>query len=282
MKNIEFCILGLGAWGANFRSGADLISLLNGESLEDDGAKGPKPEIIPANERRRAPLPVRLAVETSSQACDNAGLNPAELGCVFVSGLGDTQLTDYMCKVLAGENKALSPTKFHNSVHNAAAGYWTISAGCMQAANSIAGFEQSVPLTLMESLIQADAEQRPILMTFYDAPVSPVLKSILKNEHAFSVSVIIAPTSIKQELTSKLNGELAENTPAHFSATVEPKSCEWPTRNWVEPLNQCYHTNPVARVLPLIELLACPTNQPVSMPVSIDSTLTIQRVDQPA
>jgi len=62
-------------------------------------------------------------------------------------------------RLLAGENKALSPTKFHNSVHNAAAGYWTISTGCMQAANSVAGFDNSVSLTLLEALIQADAEQ---------------------------------------------------------------------------------------------------------------------------
>lgn len=272
MKQIDFSILGLGAWGANFRNAEQLQQVLNGEHIEDDGAKGPKPEIIPANERRRAPLPVRLAVETSWQACENASLDPSTLGSVFVSGLGDTQLTDYMCKVLAGDNKALSPTKFHNSVHNAAAGYWTISTGCMQAANSVAGYEESVSLTLLESLIQADAEQRPILMTFYDAPVSPVLKPILKNEHAFAVSIIIAPRSLK--LTSNL----------HFSASVkianqtEQGQTQWPVGNWQEPLNTCYQTNPVARILPLIEMINNHKNEPAAlrMPLSQHSHLNLQ------
>jgi len=168
-----------------------------------------------------------------------------------------------MCKVLAGENKALSPTKFHNSVHNAAAGYWTISTGCMQAANSIAGYEESVPLTLMESLIQADAEQRPILMTFYDAPVSPVLKSLLKNEHAFSVSMIIAPSSI------------SNSTGKRFSANISTQPAKWPLRDWAEPLDTCYHTNPVGRILPLADMFYGNSDEPISLPVSSGNTLTI-------
>lgn len=276
MKQIDFSILGLGAWGANFRNADQLMQLVRGEQLEGDGAKGPKPEVIPANERRRAPLPVRLAVETSWQACENASLDPSTLGSVFVSGLGDTQLTDYMCKVLAGDNKALSPTKFHNSVHNAAAGYWTISTGCMQAANSVAGYEESVSLTLLESLIQADAEQRPILMTFYDAPVSPVLIPILKNEHAFAVSIIIAPRSLK--LSSDLHFSASVQVTDETANQPEKDRIQWPVANWQEPLNTCYQTNPVARVLPLIDMISNHANEPatLSMPLSQHSQLNLQ------
>ncbi len=263
MKAINFSVLGMGAWGANFRNVSDLQKLLNGQAIEDDGAKGPKPEVIPANERRRAPLPVRLAIETSWQACQNADIDPSTLGCVFVSGLGDTQLTDYMCKVLAGENKALSPTKFHNSVHNAAAGYWTISTGCMQAANSVAGYQESVPLTLMEAIIQADAEKRPILMTFYDAPVSPVLKSILKNEHAFSVSIIIAPGHVAQAPS--------------FTAKVDQGNADWVDRQWPEPLTQCYSDNPVARILPMAEMVSGLGDSSLVMPLSAGTTLNIRK-----
>lgn len=263
MKNIDFSILGLGAWGANFRNSSDLQSLLKGNNIEDDGAKGPKPEVIPANERRRAPLPVRLAVDASWQACQDAAIDPSTLGSVFVSGLGDTQLTDYMCKVLAGENKALSPTKFHNSVHNAAAGYWTISTHCMQAANSIAGFEESVSLTLLETLVQASFEQRPMLMTFYDAPVSPVLKPILRNEHAFAVSMIVAPASLG----------LSNGT--QFTASFKQTSAQWPNRDWPEPLNSCYQNNPVARILPLAELVLANRDDALSLPLSKDTSLFI-------
>ena len=266
MQSIRFKVLGVGAWGSSFRNWSDLQNVLGGGQFDDDGAKGPKPQVIPANERRRAPLPVRLAVEASSQACEHAGINPSELASVFVSGLGDTQLTDYMCKVLASDNKALSPTKFHNSVHNAAAGYWTISTDCMQAANSVAGFGESVSLTLLEALIQAQAEQRALLLTFYDAPSSSILKELLKNEHSFAVSIVIAPTSFDNDSVDSIGPEL--------SASVIEQRVEWPSGSWKDDLALCYETNPVARILPFLELITSKRNE-LEMPLSKASTLSI-------
>jgi len=171
-----------------------------------------------------------------------------------------------MCKVLAGENKALSPTKFHNSVHNAAAGYWTISTGCMQAANSVAGFDESVSLTLLEALVQADAEQRPMLITLYDAPSSAVLQGLLKNQQAFAVSLVIVPSS------------LLESKP-DFSATVDAKKVDWPESSYSGVLDECYQTNPVARVLPLLALLGDQSEQSISMPLSSHTSLSINKVN---
>lgn len=266
MKPILFSVLGVGAWGLQARNWQDLQTLMAGRELEDDGAKGPKPEVIPANERRRAPLPVRLAVEASSQACAAASVDPSNTPCVFVSGLGDTVLTDYMCKALAGENKVLSPTKFHNSVHNAAAGYWTISTGCMQAANSVAGFNESVSLTLLEALTQIEIEQRACLLTFYDAPASAVLKPLLKNSHAFAVSIVITPTAC---VDSTANPDAVS-----FSATFSQASVSWPEGKWQGDLQDCYRTNPVAKILPFLEMVVGERNT-LTLPVSRQSALTI-------
>lgn len=246
---INFQIIGAGAWGLNFRSWPDLLSVLNNGLLEDDGAKAPKPEIIPANERRRAPLSVKLAVESSWQATQMAGIDPADLGCVFVSGLGDTDLTDYMCKTLASEAKALSPTKFHNSVHNAPAGYWTISTGSMCAANSIAGFQESVSLTLLEALVQAQTEQRPLLLTFYDAPVAPLLQPMLKNRFAFAVSLLIAPQGYSH--ASNKDDSLGRA----MSAEVIDTTVDWPALSAPAELMECYTNNPAAKILAVVDFM---------------------------
>lgn len=265
MKAINVDVLGVGAWGPSFRSWPDLLTMLNGGEIEDDGAKGPKPEVIPANERRRAPLPVRLAVESSWQATQHAGIEPTELPCVFVSSIGDTQLTDYMCRALASDNKALSPTKFHNSVHNAAAGYWTISTGCMQAANSIAGFEESVSLTLMEALLQSQIEQRPILLTFYDAPSSEMLKPMLKNESSLAVSIIISPTGLIQD----------KNVLCSLTASTQNQSSEWSDFAGNDVLKECYETNLSAKIFPLLKMIGLNDQQVLNMPLSPESSLTI-------
>ncbi len=275
VKNKLSCkMVAFGAWGQNFHNWQDLSALLNGGDAEVDAIVGPKPDVIPANERRRAPLPVRLAVESSWQATQAAGIDPKELSCVFVSGLGDTQLTDYMCKVLATDNKQLSPTKFHNSVHNAAAGYWTISTGCMKAANSVAGFAESVPLTLLEAITQCVHEQVPVLLTFYDAPSSTILQDLLHNELPFSASIIIAPQG------SDYSGLTLE-------ASVEATAAAWPSLK--EPsLQVCYGSNPAARILPLLEMMATrekqthldESNASMTIPLSAESSIRITLKNQ--
>ena len=75
---------------------------------------------------------VAVALEVALAACRAADRDPATLPSVFASTHGDLAITDYMCETLATDPTAVSPTKFHNSVHNAAAGYWTIGAGCVR------------------------------------------------------------------------------------------------------------------------------------------------------
>lgn len=258
-------IVSIGTWGSHFEDWDALKSLLLGSDTPTDKLKGPKPQVIPANERRRAPLPVRLAVESSWQATQEIDLDPNELTCVFVSGLGDTDLTDYMCKVLASENKELSPTKFHNSVHNAPAGYWTISTKSMGAANSIAGFEQSVSLTLMEALIQCEVEKTPILVTLYDAPVSTVLRPLLENEEPFALSLVIVPQDHKANgiaLRGKVNSG---------------GDTSWPKLNSSNTfLQSLYQTNPSAKILSLVEMIANQNScdMSITMPLSSGSSIT--------
>jgi Beta-ketoacyl synthase, N-terminal domain len=243
-------LLSCGAWGSNFENWRELSELFNGKRADGKASSGPKPEIIPANERRRAPLPVRLAVETSWQATRMAAMDPKELSCIFVSGIGDTQLTDYMCKELMTDSKQLSPTKFHNSVHNAAAGYWTISTGCERAANSVAAFQESVPMALMEAMVQCNLEAVPLLITFYDAPIADVLTDILGKGSAFSVSLIIAPD---QNSYSKESGYKRQQ----ITIKILPEVADWPELATSQPLVQeLYTSSPAGRILSLLEKLS--------------------------
>src|SRR3546814_16767116 len=84
----------------------------------------------------------------SSDVCSSdltaAGRDPASLPSVFASTHGDLPIMDYMCATLASEPRTISPTKFHNSVHNAAAGYWTIGSGCMHARPAVSAFDTKI------------------------------------------------------------------------------------------------------------------------------------------
>jgi hypothetical protein len=58
-----------------------------------------------------------MAIEVMDQACKMANISPDDVAVIFSSAMGDMQITDYMCRALAKTPKLISPTKFHNSVH---------------------------------------------------------------------------------------------------------------------------------------------------------------------
>lgn len=239
-----------GIWGPWFADQQAFVALLGQHAgnepppeLGEPTATPPKPELIPRNERRRAPLSVRLAVEVASQAMADSGLNGADIASVFAFGQGDTDITDYMCSVLATEEKMLSPTKFHNSVHNAASGYWTISSVCQQASNSISAFDQSVPLGLLEAVSQVCFEDRPVLLSCYDIAPQPILQFPLFAQHPFACAFLLVPES--------------QGRAGDASLEIEPGAGQY---DWgpmsIAALDNLYKTNPAARCLPLAVALA--------------------------
>src|SRR5690606_36123265 len=135
---------------------------------------------------------------------------------VFGSGLGDTEISDYMCRVLTTDLKQLSPTKFHNSVHNAAAGYWTISSGCMKSANSIAAYQMTAGLALLEGMTQCAVQQEPVLVTLFDTKAHPRFDQMFACTQAFGAALLLQPmahASNADGLTLKLNVDAATTKP---------------------------------------------------------------------
>lgn len=245
--NLTVDLVGIGAWGPAFNNWSELQALFANPAIGDElqwATQVPKPEIIPANERRRAPLPVRAAVEVSWQALQQAGLASSDVACVFGSGLGDTEITDYMCRVLTTAEKQLSPTKFHNSVHNAAAGYWTISTGCMKSANSIAAYQNTAGLALLEAIIQCEQHQEPVLVTLFDTAAHDTYRQIFPCEHSFAAALLLVPAG-------SANAPIAQFQIGDETAT-QSVALELPH----EKLDNLYRDNPAAKVLGLLQQLA--------------------------
>ena len=93
--------------------------------------------LLPAAERRRTGAPVKLALAVGHEAFTNAGRDAATTATVFTSSGGDGENVHQICETLASTDREVSPTRFHNSVHNAAAGYWGIATGSREASTSL-------------------------------------------------------------------------------------------------------------------------------------------------
>ena len=73
-----------------------------------------------------------------------------------------------MCATLARTPTLISPIKFHNSVHNAAAGYWSIGTGSLAPYTAISAFEYTFAAGLLEAATQVVCEHRPVLYVAFD------------------------------------------------------------------------------------------------------------------
>lgn len=191
---LQVGVRGIGAWLRGAPDWPSLRGVLLGQhGLADDAPAKPAASTLPAAERRRAPDSVRLVVEVAAQACAMANADPATLPCVFASTHGEVAITDYVCATLAQAPLELSPTKFHNSVLNAPAGYWTIATGCTAASSAVTASHHSFAAALLEAATLACAEATPALFASCDVASSGPLAEMIRTTLAFGVALVLIP-----------------------------------------------------------------------------------------
>jgi hypothetical protein len=130
----------------------------------------PSADLLPPAERRRCGDIVRLALHVGAEALAASGTRAADLPTVFTSSSGNGEVLHQICETLAGAVRDVSPTRFHNSVHNAPAGYWSIATGSREASTSLCANQGSFAAGLLEAALQSAAERRRVLLVAYDAP----------------------------------------------------------------------------------------------------------------
>lgn len=215
---MRFGIAGVGVWARGL-PGYDAFSDALSDSVFDPLAgeySTPKPDAVPAKERRRAGGLINLAVQVAHEACDVAGVDKTTIPSVFTSVMSDTALTDYMCRKLTAAEKLLSPTKFHNSVHNAPSGYWSISAENRAPSSYVGGFVESVGAALFEAVSQSHAAAAPVLMVAYDIANQPPFHDIARVDESVGVALVVTPGD-----TGVLSGTLAFEPEAAVSNVIE-------------------------------------------------------------
>ena len=172
MNSLSAGIAGIGFWANGLPGWNDALAFVRDGTLPENPPMKPSPQLLAPNERRRAPESVAVALDVALAACTASGRDPSKLPSVFASTHGDLAITDYVASTLASDPRALSPTKFHNSVHNAAAGYWTIGNGCTAPTTAVSAYDASFAQGLLEALSLLAAGHEAVLLAAYDAPAT--------------------------------------------------------------------------------------------------------------
>ena len=214
-------IEGIGLWTPGVPSWEAFVGLHRGSPVPEGAPARPAPALLPANERRRAPDTVLVALQAAQAACEAAGRDPASLPSVFASTYGELAITDHLCATLARAPAEVSPTRFHNSVHNAAAGYWTIGTGAMEPATAISAGDGTFAMGLMEALAQLEAGAPAVLLVAYDGAATGPLKDVLDSTGLLGIALVLARPGGRARLTLRLDpgtGAAPDAAPAEVAA----------------------------------------------------------------
>ena len=233
-------IAGIGFWARGLPSWQAACAYLADGTLAADAPTRPAPQLLAPNERRRAPETVAVALEVALAACTDAGRDPATLASVFASTHGDLNITDYMCETLAGEPRSISPTRFHNSVHNAAAGYWTIGAGARVPATAISAYDATFAQGLLEALAQLATGTEAVLLVAYDGQATGPVARVSRSHGLLGAALLLVRDPLPGMPRLQLRLEQRAATPASADG----------------PMSRLLAGNAMAPMLPLFEALA--------------------------
>lgn len=233
---MELQIRGIGLVAPGLPDWDSAGAVLRGErayAAEDIGKLAP--QRLTAAERRRATGVTKLAITAAGQAMgeEPAGAVPA----VFASSEGDLTTTDALCRTMTAEEPWASPMRFHNAVHNAPVGYWSIAEGVQANTTSVCAFDDSFSAGLLEAVAQLAADGiEECLLVAYDEPAP---------EPLYSQRPLPNPCAVALRLARGGGVSLDYATAPAPESTMADAGLEALRRS-----------NPAARALPLLAILA--------------------------
>lgn len=214
--------------------------------------------ILQGNERRRAPPAVLQAFRAAEDARTRTSRDFAALASIFATSDSDLSVMDRINRALQTPARAVSPTDFHNSVHNVAGGYWSIALGCRAVSTTVGGFRGAFAAGLLEAATLALDGVGTLLVAF-DVPPPPLLRQRSCVDVAASVALLI-----DAECTESAQARL------HLALTDDAET-PMPDAE-LEVLRQA---NPALRSLPLLCAVARQTTATVVLPYCADTHLRV-------
>lgn len=240
---MKCAVLGVGVFGPGLGSWPAARTVLRGEAdLTHGELVAPPAGMLPPAERRRAPASTRLALTAAQEALASSGIDPRTVPAVFASSCGSGEIIHDICAMLAAGDYQISPTKFHNSVHNAASGYYSIAAASHCAATSLCAYDGSAAAALLEAVVQIHDGSAAVLMVAYDAPYPFPLSAARPLRDAWAIGLLLGVGGSAAPLAT-LTLSIADLALAE--STLDDPALEAARLH-----------NPAARLLPLVAAIA--------------------------
>jgi hypothetical protein len=241
MSALQIYVDGISLYGPGLSGWVQSREVLIGKApLQLSPIQLPPVECLPPAERRRVGMLIKLSMAIGFEAARNAGADPAHLATVFSSTEADCDNCHNILDTLSSADRAVSPTRFHNSVHNAPSGYWSIGTGCVEPSTSLCAYDATFAAGLLEAATQSLSRGKPTLLLAYESTFPEPLFALRPIPYPFGVAMVLNPVKTAAA-RAQLTLDLGTSAASKMSET---------------DLEMLRVNIPAARSLPLMQLLA--------------------------
>ncbi len=131
-------------------------------------------DLLPPALRRRASSLARMVAAAAGQAARQAGVDFAQVPLILGSAYGEIVAAVEMMGEFGGPTSLPSPTRFHNSVHNAAVAYLSIATGNRGFSTALAAGRATPAVAVLEALaLFGECGGDALLVLVDEAPPEP-------------------------------------------------------------------------------------------------------------
>lgn len=211
--NTTLFVNAIGLLGPGMPDWNSSLRFLKGEDdLSLDPVIFPKPSLLPPNEARRTTRLIKLVLNVCEQLCSQTDAIYLKVPTIFSSPGIDYDILDTICRTLNTNPENVSPSLFHNSVHNAPAGYWSISLDSHSPYISISASKYSFAMGILEAIASLENYNKTIVLTTFEMFTSLTLHKIVPIDYPFAVSMLLSAKQTKDSI-AKLTIQLTNEGP---------------------------------------------------------------------
>lgn len=256
---------GVGLWTLGHPSYAAWVAAGMPDELDPppDQAPGkPVADLLHPRLRRRTSLLTRMIVTALAEATHQGGAAHEQTRYIVVSSWGEIVTTVELLSQLAVPGGPISPTAFHNSVHNTATGYLSIASGNHWPSTALAAGPHALEIGLLEAcagLRSPDGPADALLILAEERLPSPFARDDADPSFALALHLSREPGRAGHASSLDRWLELAEQpaVEAELAATNELPSLV----STMLPLLRAIAGAPMSEPIPLRHQLDAPPNR---------------------
>ncbi len=263
---------GVGLWTLGQPSFAAWVAAGMPDDLDPtpgQAAGKPNADLLHPRLRRRTSLLTRMIVTALAEAAGQGGARHERTRYIVVSSWGEIETTVELISQLAVPGGPISPTAFHNSVHNTATGYLSIASGNHWPSTALAAGPHALEIGLLEACAGLSSPEGPTdaLLIFAEERLpSPFARADADPSFALALHLASEPGRAGHASSLDLRLDLVETSAARPGCVETSVDNSWSADNRLPSLVRALR--PLMRaiagrdfgLLPLLRQVDAPPN----------------------